>query len=88
MTVLAAELLRQAEILVDKKIHPQTIIDGYRIASKAALAALEKSAVDRSNDPIAFRKDLHAIARTTLSSKVLAQDREHFATSLVTPCFD
>lgn len=80
VTVLAAELLRQAEILVDKKIHPQTIIDGYRIASKAALAALEKSAVDRSNDPIAFRKDLHAIARTTLSSKVLAQDREHFAT--------
>ncbi|EED18563.1 t-complex protein 1, beta subunit, putative [Talaromyces stipitatus ATCC 10500] len=80
VAVLAAELLRQAEILVDKKIHPQTIIDGYRIASKAALAALEKSAVDRSNDPIAFRKDLHAIARTTLSSKVLAQDREHFAT--------
>ncbi|KUL89130.1 hypothetical protein ZTR_06034 [Talaromyces verruculosus] len=80
VAVLAAELLRQAEILVDKKIHPQTIIDGYRIASKAALAALEKSAVDRSNDPIAFRKDLHAIARTTLSSKVLSQDREHFAT--------
>ncbi|KAH8703615.1 putative t-complex protein 1 beta subunit [Talaromyces proteolyticus] len=80
VAVLAAELLRQAEILVDKKIHPQTIIDGYRIASKAALEALEKSAVDRSGDPIAFRKDLHAIARTTLSSKVLAQDREHFAT--------
>ncbi|OKL62480.1 putative T-complex protein 1 subunit beta [Talaromyces atroroseus] len=80
VAVLAAELLRQAEILVDKKIHPQTIIDGYRIASKAALAALEKSAVDRSNDPIAFRKDLHSIARTTLSSKVLAQDRDHFAT--------
>jgi T-complex protein 1 subunit beta len=80
VTVLAAELLRQAEILVEKKIHPQTIIDGYRIASKAALVALEKSAVDRSNDPIAFRKDLHSIARTTLSSKVLAQDRDHFAT--------
>ncbi|QKX54734.1 uncharacterized protein TRUGW13939_01823 [Talaromyces rugulosus] len=80
VAVLAAELLRQAEILVNKKIHPQTIIDGYRIASKAALEALEKSAVDRSDDAVAFRKDLHAIARTTLSSKVLAQDREHFAT--------
>jgi T-complex protein 1 subunit beta len=79
VTVLAAELLREAEQLVAKKIHPQTIIEGYRIASKAALSALEASAVDRSHDPEAFRKDLHAIARTTLSSKVLAQDRDQFA---------
>lgn len=80
VTVLAAELLREAEKLVDRKIHPQTIIEGYRIASKAALAALEKTAVDRSKDMEAFRADLHSIARTTLSSKVLAQDRDHFAT--------
>ena len=79
VTVLAAELLREAEKLVDKKIHPQTIIEGYRIASHAALAALEKSAVDHSNNKEAFRKDLYAIARTTLSSKVLAQDRDQFA---------
>ncbi|KAG4440360.1 T-complex protein 1 subunit beta [Cadophora sp. M221] len=79
VTVLAAELLREAEKLVDKKIHPQTIIEGYRIASHAALAALEKSAVDHSSNPEAFKKDLLAIARTTLSSKVLSQDRNHFA---------
>ncbi|EEP81213.1 T-complex protein 1 subunit beta [Uncinocarpus reesii 1704] len=79
VTVLAAELLREAEKLVERKIHPQVIIDGYRIASKAALEALEHAAVDNSSDPAAFRKDLHSIARTTLSSKVLAQDREQFA---------
>ncbi|GAT27167.1 T-complex protein 1 subunit beta [Aspergillus luchuensis] len=79
VTVLAAELLREAEKLVNRKIHPQTIIEGYRIASKAALEALEKAAVDRSADMESFRKDLHAIARTTLSSKVLAQDRDQFA---------
>ena len=79
VTVLAAELLREAEKLVDRKIHPQTIIEGFRIASQAALASLEKVAVDRSKDMEAFRKDLHSIARTTLSSKVLAQDRDHFA---------
>ncbi|KAK4089333.1 hypothetical protein Purlil1_6322 [Purpureocillium lilacinum] len=79
VAVLAAELLREAEKLVDKKIHPQTIIEGYRIASKAALKALEESAVDHSKSPEAFRKDLLSIARTTLSSKVLAQDRDHFA---------
>ena len=44
--VLAAELLREAEKLVMAKIHPQTIVEGYRIASGAALKALERSAVD------------------------------------------
>jgi T-complex protein 1 subunit beta len=79
VTVLAAELLREAEKLVDQKIHPQTIIEGYRIASVAALKALEKIAVDHSKDETAFRKDLESIARTTLSSKVLSQDRQQFA---------
>lgn len=79
VTVLAAELLREAEKLIDKKIHPQTIIEGYRIASKAALSALEESAVDSSKDDQAFRKDLVSIAMTTLSSKVLNQDKEYFA---------
>merc|ERR1712000_644992 len=79
VAVLAAELLREAEKLVDKEIHPQTIIEGYRIASHAALKALEESAVDHSKSPEAFRNDLLAIARTTLSSKVLAQDRDQFA---------
>src|SRR5882762_2754567 len=46
--VLAAELLREAEKLIAQRIHPQTIIEGYRIASAAALTALEKSAVDNS----------------------------------------
>ena len=79
VAVLAAELLREAEKLVAQKIHPQTIIEGYRIASQAALKALEASAVDHSKNPEAFKQDLIAIARTTLSSKVLAQDRDQFS---------
>ncbi|ODQ79078.1 hypothetical protein BABINDRAFT_38374 [Babjeviella inositovora NRRL Y-12698] len=79
VTVLAAELLREAEKLIDAKIHPQTIIEGYRIASKAALDALDRVAVDNSGDPAAFRKDLINIARTTLSSKILSQDKEYFS---------
>ncbi|KAH8115709.1 chaperonin Cpn60/TCP-1 family [Phellopilus nigrolimitatus] len=77
--VLAAELLREAEKLVMAKIHPQTIVEGYRIASAAALRALEDSAVDHSSDPTTFREDLFNIARTTLSSKVLSQDKDYFA---------
>jgi T-complex protein 1 subunit beta len=79
VTVLAAELLREAEQLVAKKIHPQTIIDGYRLASSAALQALEAAAIDNSKNPEALKRDLISIARTTLSSKVLAQDRDQFA---------
>lgn len=77
--VLAGELLREAEKLLDMKIHPQTVIAGYRAAAKAAEVALQDSAVDNSKDPDAFRNDLLNIARTTLSSKVLAQARDHFA---------
>ncbi|RHZ47472.1 hypothetical protein Glove_579g4 [Diversispora epigaea] len=77
--VLAAELLREAEKLVSKKIHPQTIIEGYRIASSEAFKALEASSVDNGNDPETFHKDLFNIARTTLSSKVLSQDKNYFA---------
>ncbi|CAJ0650252.1 15220_t:CDS:10, partial [Entrophospora sp. SA101] len=77
--VLAAELLREAEKLVNQKIHPQTIIEGYRIASAASLKALEDSAIDNGSNPEAFKKDLINIARTTLSSKVLSQDKEYFS---------
>lgn len=48
VTVLAAELLREAEKLIAQKIHPQTIVEGYRIASIAALAALEKAAINNA----------------------------------------
>ena len=76
---MAAELLREGEKLVNQKVHPQTIIDGYRIASKAAYDALEASAVDNSKNPEKFREDLINIAKTTLSSKVLSQDKQYFA---------
>ncbi|KDN45622.1 hypothetical protein K437DRAFT_256550 [Tilletiaria anomala UBC 951] len=77
--VLAAELLREAEKLIETRIHPQTIVEGYRIASAAALRALEESAVDNGNDAEKFRKDLINIAKTTLSSKVLSTDKDYFA---------
>ncbi|PWN89903.1 hypothetical protein FA10DRAFT_240389, partial [Acaromyces ingoldii] len=77
--VLAAELLREAEKLIEMRIHPQTIVEGYRIASKAALRALDESAADHSSNAEQFRTDLFNIARTTLSSKVLSQDKDYFA---------
>lgn len=74
---VAAELLREAEKLIEQKIHPQTIITGWRMAAQAARTALEKSAINHAVDSVEFRKDLMNIARTTLSSKILSQHKEY-----------
>jgi T-complex protein 1 subunit beta len=79
VVVLAAEMLRQAERLVDAKMHPQVVIKGYREALKVSLQTLEANASDHGKDPDSFRKDLINIAQTTLSSKLLRHEKEHFA---------
>lgn len=79
VTVLASELLREAEKLIDQKIHPQTIIAGWRRATDIAREALEKSSIDNGSNSEKFRHDLTNIARTTLSSKILSQHKEYFS---------
>lgn len=79
VTVLCGELLRGAEFLVNQRIHPMTIMAGWRSAAQIARAALENAAVDNSADESQFREDLLNIARTTLSSKLLNVEKDHFA---------
>jgi len=81
--VLAGELIREAEQLVNKKIHPQTIIEGYRRASKIAYQALIDSTEDRSSNPEQFKEDLLKTAMTSLSSKILSSNTEMFASLAV-----
>nr|XP_053638093.1 T-complex protein 1 subunit beta-like isoform X2 [Cherax quadricarinatus] len=79
VVVLASELLREAEKLVAMRLHPQTIIAGYRKATDVAREALTSSAQDNSANPAKFREDLLKIAKTTLSSKILSQHKDFFA---------
>lgn len=79
VAVFCGELLREAEKLVNQRIHPQTISAGWRIARNLARNALEKSAIDNSHDDVSFREDLVRIARTTLSSKLLTHEKDYFA---------
>jgi len=80
VAVLAGELLREAERLIEqKKLHPQNVVLGYRDAQEAALRKLKQISRDNSNDPEKFRADLLNVAKTTLSSKILAYDKDHFA---------
>lgn len=84
VAVLSGELLREAERLIAQKIHPTTIIRGWRRAVKAARNALDEYAVDNSDDKVRFREDLVNVARTTLSSKILNSAKDHFSDLAVT----
>jgi len=79
VVVFASELLREAEKLIEQRIHPQTIVAGWRQATKIARAALEGQAKDHGDDEEKFREDLMNIARTTLSSKILTAHKDFFS---------
>jgi len=83
VAVLCGELLRQAEDLISQRIHPMTVIDGWRKALGIARATLEGMAVDNSEDPEAFKEDLTKIAETTLSSKLVHHEKAYFASLAV-----
>merc|ERR1711871_312829 len=83
VTVLCGELLREAEFLINQRIHPMTIVNGWRKSVALARAALDGAAIDHGADPVQFRDDLMNIARTTLPSKLLFVEKDHFATLAV-----
>ena len=69
--VLAGELLKQAESLIDQKIHPTVIVEGYRKATEKALKALDGIAIDDSTDAM-----LKKVAMTSMQSKVVSEFRK------------
>ncbi len=77
--MFASELIREAEKLIEMRIHPQTIVAGWRKATKVAREALESRAKDHGDDAEKFRVDLMNIARTTLSSKILSAHKDFFS---------
>jgi thermosome len=74
--VLAGELLRRAEDLLDQNIHPTVIVSGYRKASRMAVEALGKlgNTVD-IND----RETLRKLALTSMASKAVGAAKDHLA---------
>jgi thermosome len=74
--VLASELLRKAEELLDQNIHPTILVSGYRKASVKAIEAIGKMAVPLDvND----RKTLLKVALTSMSSKAVGSAKDHLA---------
>jgi thermosome len=74
--VLAGELLRKAEDLLDQNIHPTILVSGYRKAANKAVETLEKLGVPVDSDD---RATLKKIALTSMASKAVGAAKDHFA---------
>jgi len=74
--VLASELLKKAEELLEQNIHPTILVSGFRKASQKAIEVIGKTAVPLDTND---RKTLLKVALTSMSSKSLGSAKDHLA---------
>ncbi|KAL5718374.1 T-complex protein 1 subunit alpha [Ranunculus cassubicifolius] len=81
VVIFAAELLKRANDLVRNKIHPTSIISGYRLAMREACKYVDDKLSVKVEK---LGKDsLINCAKTSMSSKLVANDSDFFANLIV-----
>ncbi|MCX8207042.1 MAG: thermosome subunit [Methanothrix sp.] len=78
--VLAGELLKKAEELLDKGVHPTTIVQGYKTAEMKASEILESMSAEVTRDN---REMLRKIAMTAMTGKGIEAMKEKLADIVV-----
>ncbi|NJE76020.1 thermosome subunit beta [Thermococcus sp. ES12] len=74
--VIAGELLRKAEELLDQNIHPSIIVKGYTMAAEKAQEILQEIAIEVTPDD---EETLMKIAMTSITGKNAESHKELFA---------
>lgn len=83
VVIIAAELLKRANELVRNKIHPTTIITGYRLGLREAVRYINE-VLSQSVDSQALGKACMVnIAKTSMLSKIIGPDLDFFAEMVV-----
>jgi len=71
--IFAGDLLEKAKSLLENDVHPTTIVDGYKRASREAVNILDKISIKiQDND----YESLLKIAKTTMQSKLTRSDSD------------
>lgn len=76
--IIAGELLKKAEDLLDQEIHPTIIALGYRQAAQKAIELLDQIAIDASD-----KDTLKRVAMTAMTGKGTEKAREPLADLIV-----
>ncbi|HUS56754.1 MAG TPA: thermosome subunit beta [Thermoplasmata archaeon] len=74
--VIAGELLKRAESLIDQNVHPTVISNGYRLASQEAVKILKKAGFAVSPTD---KKSLTLIASTAMTGKSVGGEKDILA---------
>uniref|UniRef100_A0A2P2MJ00 T-complex protein 1 subunit eta-like n=1 Tax=Rhizophora mucronata TaxID=61149 RepID=A0A2P2MJ00_RHIMU len=84
VVLLAAEFLKEAKPFIEDGVHPQNLIRSYRPACNLAIEKVKELAFSIEGKSLEEKKSLLSkCAATTLSSKLIAGEKEFFASMVV-----
>ena len=81
--LLASSLLKEAGMLLEKRLHPLVVVEGYQQALEQCLDWIDSNA----NQPDTFSNTIQAILTTSMNGTMASTDQEHL-TKLLIKAFD